>query len=106
MPINHDDGEVSFEIVEEIGVLATYSTGWAKELNLVSWNGGPARYDIRDWDPRHNRMSRGITLQEKEMRTLVDCLRKRRTGTSSQSGQDVQEDSSDSEPVDTSETLC
>ena len=78
MPTNYDDRPVSFEILEEIGVLSTYSTGWAKELNLVSWNGGQPRYDIRDWDPQHRRMSRGITLQEQEMRTLVDSLRRRR----------------------------
>ena len=41
MSSNRDfDREVTFEIVEEIGVIATHSTGWKKELNLVSWNGG------------------------------------------------------------------
>ncbi|MEI3503270.1 MAG: PC4/YdbC family ssDNA-binding protein [Anaerovoracaceae bacterium] len=49
---------------------ATYPTGWRKELNLVSWNGGAPKYDIRDWDPDHERMSRGITLHEKEMRLM------------------------------------
>lgn len=72
------DREVTFEIVEEIGVIATHSTGWRKELNLVSWNGGPAKYDIRDWDPDHSRMSRGVTLKEQEMRQIVELLRKRR----------------------------
>lgn len=80
MPMNYDDGEVSFDIVEQIGVLATYSTGWSKEINLVSWNGGPARYDIRDWDPHHQRMSKGVTFEEKEMRSLVDSFRRRRKG--------------------------
>ena len=72
------DREVTFEIVEEIGVIATHSTGWKKELNLVSWNGGQAKYDIRDWDPGHSRMSRGVTLKEQEMRQIVELLRKRR----------------------------
>ena len=80
MPMNYDDGEVSFEIVEEIGVLASYSTGWTKEINLVSWNNGPARYDIREWDPRHRRMSKGLTFEEREMRILIDSLKKRRYG--------------------------
>ena len=49
MSSNRDfDREVTFEIVEEIGVIATHSTGWKKELNLVSWNGGQAKYDIRE----------------------------------------------------------
>ncbi len=79
MSSNRDfDREVTFEIVEEIGVIAAHSTGWKKELNLVSWNGGPAKYDIRDWDPDHNRMSRGVTLKEQEMRQIVELLRRRR----------------------------
>ena len=79
MSSNRDfDREVTCEIVEEIGVIAAHSTGWNKELNLVSWNGGPAKYDIRDWDPSHSRMSRGVTLKEQEMRQIVDLLRHRR----------------------------
>ena len=79
MSSNRDfDREVTFEIVEEIGVIATHSTGWKKELNLVSWNGGQAKYDIRDWDPDHSRMSRGVTLKEQEMRQIVELLRRRR----------------------------
>ena len=75
---NYDDNEVSFEIVEKIGVLSTYSTGWTKEINLVRWNGGTARYDIREWDPHHMRMSKGLTFEEKEMRILIDSMKKRR----------------------------
>lgn len=79
MSSNRDfDREVTFEIVEEIGVIATHSTGWKKELNLVRWNGGQAKYDIRDWDPGHSRMSRGVTLKEQEMRQIVELLRRRR----------------------------
>lgn len=59
-------------------MIATHSTGWKKELNLVSWNGGQAKYDIRDWDPGHSRMSRGVTLKEQEMRQIVELLRRRR----------------------------
>ena len=69
--------EISFDIVEEIGVLTTYTTGWSKELNLVSWNGGAPKYDIRDWSPDHSRMSRGVTLHEKEMRLILDLMRNR-----------------------------
>ena len=63
---------ITFEIVDELGVLSTYESGWKKELNLVSWNGAKAKYDIRDWDPAHQRMSRGITFTEKEMTAIVD----------------------------------
>lgn len=72
------DREISYQIVEQIGVISTYSTGWNKELNLVSWNGGQPKYDIRDWDPDHEHMSRGVTLHEKEMRQIFDLMKRRR----------------------------
>lgn len=73
----NDNREVTYEIVEEIGVLTEHSTGWNKEINLVSWNGNSAKYDIRDWSPDHAQMGRGITLHEKEMRMMMDLLKKR-----------------------------
>ena len=76
-PYNYDDREVTYEIVEEIGVLAEQSTGWRKELNVVSWNGGQAKYDIRDWSPNHTQMGKGLTLNEREMRTIIDLLKRR-----------------------------
>lgn len=79
MDTNYDDREVTFEIIEEIGIISTQETGWTREINLVSWNGGIAKYDIREWDPKHYRMSRGITLKEEEMRRLLELMRKRRS---------------------------
>ena len=76
--MNGFDREVRFEILEQIGVLSTHSTGWNKELNVVSWNGGQPKYDIRDWDLDHEHMSRGITLTEKEMRQVFDLMKRRR----------------------------
>ncbi len=78
MSTNYDEREISFDIVEHIGVLSTFGTGWTKELNLVSWNGGVPKYDIRDWDPAHAHMSRGITLQEDEMRAVLRSMKSRR----------------------------
>ena len=43
--------EISFEIIETLGVLATSTKGWTKELNLVSWNGREPKYDLREWSP-------------------------------------------------------
>lgn len=78
MSANNDfEREISFDIVESMGVITRYSTGWCKELNLVSWNGGAPKYDIRDWAPDHEHMSRGVTLHEKEMRTVLDLVRRR-----------------------------
>ena len=66
--------EITYDIDKSIAVLETYNTGWRKELNFVSWNGGVLKYDIRDWDREHKRMSRGATLTEEEMRKLVSAM--------------------------------
>ena len=59
--------EVKFEIVERIGALdAPNDNGWTREVNVVAWNGGAPKLDIREWAPDHSRMSRGITLTEQQ----------------------------------------
>lgn len=63
---------ITFEIKEHLGVIARRDSNWNRELNLISWNGAPAKYDIRDWDEFHEKMSRGITLSQWEMRKMVD----------------------------------
>ena len=75
-------GTVSFEIKENLGVV--YSTArrrkegdsWLKEVNIVSWNGGLPKIDIRDWDENHERMSKGITLAESEAKEVMEILQK------------------------------
>lgn len=68
--------EFKFEIKEKIGVLSESSKGWKKELNLVSWNGGAPKYDIREWSPDHEKMGKGITLNSDEVAKLKDILDK------------------------------
>lgn len=63
---------ITFEIKEHLGVITRFESGWCRELNIISWNGAAAKYDIRDWDPHHERMKKGVTLHEGEMRKLVD----------------------------------
>lgn len=72
--------EFTFEIKEQIGVI--YSTirgrksgdAWTKEVNLVAWNGNPAKIDIRDWDEDHERMGKGIALTKAEAEELMKIL--------------------------------
>ena len=68
--------ELKFEIVESLGVLSENAKGWTKELNLVSWNDGAPKYDLRDWDPNHEKMGKGVTLTEDEIRKLKTLLDK------------------------------
>lgn len=67
-------GDITFEIVRHIGVLSESRTGWKKELNLVSWNGGDPKIDIREWDENHTKMSRGIRFTQDEVNRLVSLL--------------------------------
>lgn len=66
--------EIKYEIVKNIGVISETDKGWKKEVNLVSWNEKPPKYDIRDWNENHERMGKGITLTEEELNTLKNIL--------------------------------
>ena len=66
--------EFSYEIVEEIAVLSEYKKGWRKELNLVSWNGRPPKFDLRDWAPDHEKMGKGLTLTNEEFEQLQKAI--------------------------------
>jgi hypothetical protein len=66
--------EIKFEIIKNIGTLSESSKGWTKELNLISWNGREPKYDIRDWDPEHQKMGKGVTLTEEELVKLKELL--------------------------------
>ena len=67
--------ELKYEIAEELGVLSENEKGWRKELNLISWNEREPKYDIRDWNPNHDRMSKGITLNKEEAEALYEILK-------------------------------
>lgn len=68
--------DFKYEIIEEIGVLSENAKGWRKELNLISWNGGAPKYDIREWAPDHEKMGKGVTLTEEELSALKNLLNK------------------------------
>ncbi len=66
--------EIKFEIKKHIAVLSTNKSGWNRELNVVSWNDGKAKWDLRDWSPEHEKMSKGIGLTGEEMAILKEVL--------------------------------
>lgn len=67
--------EFTFEIVEHLGTLSESAKGWTKELNRVSFNGREPKYDIREWDPDHVKMSKGVTFNEEEISILSKILK-------------------------------
>lgn len=62
-------------VVEKtFGVLSTSKAGWNMELNYVSWGGRPAKYDIRSWDAKREKMGKGVTFTKDELVKLRDLL--------------------------------
>lgn len=102
--------EITFNIKQHLGVLETSQTGWTKEVNLVEWNGKPAKLDIREWDPDHEHMSRGVTLRRNETLTLLEILirsfGKELAGTKAQPAEAKAEKPADPVPPGEFDDLC
>ena len=71
---DRNNREVTFEIHERIAVLSETESGWMKEVTLTSWNGGPAKLDIRSWSPDHEKMTKGLTFTPEEEHKLALAL--------------------------------
>lgn len=67
--------EFPYEILEEVAVLSENARGWRKELNLISWNGRPPKFDLREWAPDHEKMGKGITLTNEEFAELSKTIK-------------------------------
>lgn len=67
--------EMKFEIVQHFGVLKERKNGWKKEINKVSWNDAEPKWDIREWSEDHDKMSKGITFSEDEIKNLIGILK-------------------------------
>ena len=66
--------DFSFSIEKNIGTIAEGKGGWNLELNLVSWGGRPATYDIRSWSADHQKMGKGSTFTKEELSALKNLL--------------------------------
>ena len=66
--------KVEYEIVQVIACLETESSGWTKELNLISWGGREPKYDIRSWSPDHEKMGKGVTLSKEALEVMKEVL--------------------------------
>lgn len=69
---------INYEVHENLGVISTSKNGWTREVNLISWEGGAPKIDIRSWDPDHERMDRGkATFTKSEAIELMKILEAR-----------------------------
>ena len=66
--------DFSFKIEKNLGTVAEGKGGWNLELNLVSWGGRPAKYDIRSWSADHQKMGKGSTFTKDELSALKNLL--------------------------------
>ena len=71
---DRNNREVTFAIHERIAVLSETESGWMKEVTLTSWNGRPAKLDIRSWSPDHEKMTKGLTFTPEEEHKLALAL--------------------------------
>lgn len=65
---------IKYDIVKEVGIISTTTSGWKKELNIISWNNREPKYDLRDWSSEHEKMGKGITLTAEELKSLKELL--------------------------------
>ena len=66
--------EIKYEIIKKVGVLSKAASGWAKEVNLISWNDREPKYDLRDWSADGVKMGKGVTLSKEELLALRELL--------------------------------
>ena len=72
------DRTFNYEILERIAVLSQ-NGDTSKELNLISYNGSPAKYDLRTWKRAdgEEKLFKGLTLTAEEALTLKEALNSR-----------------------------
>jgi hypothetical protein len=65
--------DFSYSILNHIATISQRGS-WALELNLISWAGRPATFDLRKWNDDHSKMSKGISLTRDEVKALGKFL--------------------------------
>lgn len=74
---NKEKSTVTREIVKHIGIINPNSTSRkTRELNLIIWNHGIAKYDLREWGPNHECTGKGFAMSLNEAILLYELLGK------------------------------
>ena len=76
MAYKTEDNEIECEVIKLYGKFSEGDRNWNKEVNLVSWNGRPAKLDIRNWQRGHEKCGKGIAITREEAAELVKLLGK------------------------------
>lgn len=69
--------DITFEIIEHLGVFDDESDKWVGQVNRVSWNGGPPKIDIRYWKIDDLTKNRRVgALKDEAAKRLGEILNK------------------------------
>ncbi|MBR3295469.1 MAG: hypothetical protein IKI62_04395 [Clostridia bacterium] len=66
----------NFTIHKKIGVVSEKPNGWTLELNIVSFNGRDAKYDLLEWRNDHTELRTGARFSESDLKPLMELIRK------------------------------
>lgn len=75
--VKNNKKEIKYEVVERLGILDSDSPN-PKELRVVRWNDGDAKYDLRNWkqnDDGTETPLKGIVLDQEELYSLYEILK-------------------------------
>lgn len=67
---------INYTIEKNLATFSKSDNGYSLELNLISFNGNPAKYDLRRWLRVNGqaKMLKGIALSKDEMSNLFKFL--------------------------------
>lgn len=67
--------EFKYDLYSEVAVLSETERGISTEVNIISFNEGKRKLDIRKWDKKNDRMLKGIALTKAEALLLLETLK-------------------------------
>ena len=68
--------EFSFQIEEHLLVLSENDKGLDQRIEpCESFNGAPAKYDIRTWSPDHTKMGKRHYTHERRVQVMLDAFK-------------------------------
>lgn len=66
--------EFKYDIIKELGTLAEPEKGYDTVVNVISWNDGPPKIDIRKWSKDRQKMGKGISITVDECYVLKEIF--------------------------------
>lgn len=67
--------EFKYDLHSEVSVLSETDRGISTEVNIISFNEGKRKLDIRKWDKKNDKMLKGIALSKAEALLLYETLK-------------------------------